>query len=246
MDGGRHLSLLVYRAGQPVSSPHRPLGHDPATRSKPSAESPPQNQESTRIPQATPTKHIKGPDPLNLPLIAHHITRSQDPGRLCDGRPAADADIPTGDVGPLREARAQATLCPTCQLKSGYPPFHLRQSRYRAGHRTLAHLYTVPVLNDLDDIRNCPHCRQSPGDHTCRAWQEAWKGVRNLRQEARRVAREVTELRAATIYQFLDGSVGYFSPDAPMWQEAGDLTGQDLDKALEILQQRGLPGGKSG
>ena len=187
-----------------------------------------------------------------LPEIAHHITRSQDPGRLCVGRPAADADIPTGDVGALREARAQATLCPTCQLKSGYPPFHLRQSRYRAGHRTLAHLYTVPVLNDLDDIRNCPHCRQSPGDHTCRAWQEARQGVRALRQEARRFARGVTELRGATagcpatIHQFLDGSVGYFAPDAPMWREAGNITGQDLDRALEILQRQGVPGGKAG
>ena len=74
--------------------------------------------------------------------------------------------------------------------------------------------------------------------------------MRTLRQEARRFAREVTELRSATggctatIYRFLDGSVGYFALDAPMWQEAGDLTSQDLDKALEVLQQRGVPGGK--
>ena len=162
--------------------------------------------------------------PAAPPPIAHHIIRSQDPVRLCDGQPAADADIPTSDIGALREARAQAALCPSCQLNSGYPPFHLRQSRYRPGNRTLAHLYTVPVLNDLDNIRNCPHCRQSPGDHTCRAWQEARQSMRTLRQEARRFAREVTELRAATqgctatIYQFLDGSVSYFAPDAPMWR----------------------------
>ena len=85
-------------------------------------------------------------DPLNWPPIAHHITRSQEPGRLCDGQHAADADIPTSDIGALQEARAQATLCPTCQLNSGYPPFHLWQSRYRATNRTAAHLYTVPVL----------------------------------------------------------------------------------------------------
>ena len=108
----------------------------------------------------------------------------------------------------------------------------------------------MPVLNDLDNIRNCPHCRQSPGDRNCRAWQEARKGVRSLRQEARRFAREVTELKratggcTATIYQFLDGSVGYFAPDAPMWREAGALTGPDLDGALEILQRRGVPGGE--
>ena len=182
---------------------------------------------------------------MNWSPIAHHITKSRETTRLCDRRPAGQADIPTDDVGALREARSQATLCPTCQLKSGYPPFHLQQSRYRDGHRTLAHLYTVPVLNDLDNIRNCPHCRQFPGDRTCRAWQEARMGVRTLRQEARRFAREVTELNAATggctatIYQFLDGSVGYFAPDAPMWREAGDLTGQNLAKALEILQRRG-------
>ena len=145
---------------------------------------------------------------------------------------------PTTSPG-ARKPPASVTLCPTWQLKSGYPPFHLRQSRYRAGPRTLAHLHTVPVLNDLDNIRNCPHSRQSPGDRTCRAWQEA-----------RRFARKVTELNAATrgcaatFYQFLDGSVGYFAPDAPMWREAGDLTGPDLDGSLEVLQRRGVPGGK--
>ena len=190
-------------------------------------------------------------DPLNWTLIAHHITRSQETTRLCDGQPAGKADIPTSDVGALRKARAQATLCPACQLRSGYPPFHLRQSRYQVGNRTLAHLYTVPVLNDLDNIRNCPHCRQSPGDRTCRAWQEAREGVTALQQEARRFASEVTELKratggcAATIYQFLDGSVGYFAPDAHMWQEAGEVTGPDLAKALEILQRQGVPGGKT-
>ena len=107
------------------------------------------------------------------------------------------------------------------------------------------------MLNDLDNIRNCPHCREHPGDRTCRAWQEARKGVTTLRQEARCFAREITELRhatggcAATIYQFLDGSVGYLAPDAPMWREAGDLTDQEVDTALEILQRRGIPGGKA-
>ena len=139
----------------------------------------------------------------------------------------------------LREARSQTILCPECQLKSGYPPFHLRQSRYRSGNRTAAHLYTVPVLNDLDNIRNS------------RAWHQAREGVRALRQEARHLAREVTELEGATggctatIHQFLDGSVGYFAPDAPMWREAGEITGPDLAKALEILQQLDLPGGKT-
>ena len=180
------------------------------------------------------------------------ITRGREAVRLCDWRTAGEAHIPTGDTATLREAWAQASLCPVCQLNSGYPPFHLQKSRYRASHRALAHLYTVPVLNDLDNIRNCPHCRQSPSDRKCRAWQEARKGVRALRQEARRFAREVTEIKAAiggcaaTIYQFLDGSVGYFAPDAPMWREAGEVTGQDLDRALEVLHQQGVPGGKVG
>ena len=64
------------------------------------------------------------------------------------------------------------------------------------------------------------------------------------------MAREVTGINAATrgcaatLYQFLDISVGYFAPDAPMWRGAGALTGPDLDRALEILQRRGVPGGK--
>ena len=47
-----------------------------------------------------------------LPEIAHHITRGRKAVRLCDGRPAGEADIPTGDTGGLREARAQALVDP--------------------------------------------------------------------------------------------------------------------------------------
>ena len=70
-------------------------------------------------------------------------------------------------------------------------------------------------------------------------------------QEARCFAREVNELNSATggcaaaTYQFLDGSVGYFTPDAPMWREAGEVAGPDLAKTLEFLQRRGTPGGKT-
>ena len=61
-----------------------------------------------------------------------------------------------------------------------------------------------------------------------------------LTQEARRLAKGVNELRDATggrtanIYQFACGSVAYFAPEAPDFQEAGDL-----DKALRVLDESG-------
>ena len=39
----------------------------------------------------------------------------------------------------------------------------------------------------------------------------------------------------ANIYQFACGSVAYFAPDAPDFQEAGELKGDALDKALRVL-----------
>ena len=69
-----------------------------------------------------------------------------------------------------------------------------------------------------------------------------------LTQEARRLAKGVDELReatggcTATIYQFSCGSVAYFAPDAPDFQEAGELKGDDLAKAVRILNTRGMAG----
>ena len=40
---------------------------------------------------------------------------------------------------------------------------------------------------------------------------------------------------AANIYQFPRGSLAYLAPDAPDFQEAGELKGDDLDKALRVL-----------
>ena len=111
---------------------------------------------------------------------------------------------------------------------------------------TPAHLYAVPVLAGFDAIRNCSHCRRTTDDD-CKAWQEARKAVVVLTQEARRIAKCVDELRDATggrtanIYQFLCGSVAYFAPDALDFQEAGELQGDDLDLALRILEERGVP-----
>ena len=43
-----------------------------------------------------------------------------------------------------------------------------------------------------------------------------------------------------TIYQFSCGSVAYFAPDAPDFQEAGELKGDDLAKAVRILNRSGV------
>ena len=54
--------------------------------------------------------------------------------------------------------------------------------------------------------------------------------------------REATSGRMANIYQFADGSVAYFAPEAPDFQEAGELKGDDLAAAQRILDERGIPG----
>ena len=67
-----------------------------------------------------------------------------------------------------------------------------------------------------------------------------------LTQEARRFVKGVDELRDATggrlanIYQFACGSVAYFAPDAPDFQETGELKGDDLVKAVRILNGSGV------
>ena len=64
----------------------------------------------------------------------------------------------------------------------------------------------------------------------------------------RRYANGVDELRdatggcAANIYQFARGSVAYFARD---FQEAGELTGDDLVAALRVQDVRGVAGGKA-
>ena len=153
--------------------------------------------------------------------IRHHIFRIPEPARRCDGRPSGPDDIASRDLEVLRDARAEATLCPTCQVNSGHQPFRLRPTRQEYGKRTLAYLHTLPVQDGFDDVRNCPHCRENPGDRACRAWRDLARSVRVLQQEASLTAREATELmeatggRPATLYRFLDGSVGCLAPDAP-------------------------------
>ena len=170
--------------------------------------------------------------------IEHHI-EDRAHTRLCDGRPASDADISSRDWSALRDARMDVTLCPDCQDRVN--PRDVEPELYGMGRYTTAHLYAVPVLAGFDAIRNCSHCRRDTDDN-CKAWREARTAVATLAQEARRLAKGVDELRDATggrtanIYQFSCGSVAYFAPDAPDFQEAGELKGDDLAKAVRILE----------
>ena len=125
------------------------------------------------------------------------------------------------------------------------PP--LTPELYGMGRHTTAHLYAVPVLAGFDAIGNCSHCRRHTDDN-CKAWREARGAVAVLTKEARRLAKGVDELRdatggcTATIYQFSCGSVAYFAPDAPDFQEAGELKGEYLAVALRVLDSRGKSG----
>ena len=126
-------------------------------------------------------------------------------------------------------------------------PRDVRSDLYGYERMSTAHLYAVPVLAAFDAIRNCSHCRRNTDDN-CKAWREARKAVAVLTQEARRLTKGVDELRDATggwtanIYQFSDGSAAYFAPDAPDFQEAGELKGDSLDKTLRVLDARGVLG----
>ena len=178
--------------------------------------------------------------------IEHHIEDCAQ-NRLCDGRPASDTDVSSEDWSALREARRDATLCPDCQDQVS--PRDVRSELYGYGKMSTAHLYAVPVLAAFDAIRNCSHCRRN-SDDDCKAWRKAREAVAVLTREARRIVKGVDELRdatggcAATIYQFGCGSVAYFAPDAPDFQEAGDLKGDDLAKAVRVLDDRGVRGDK--
>ena len=101
---------------------------------------------------------------------------------------------------------------------------------------TTAHLYAVAVLAAFDAIRNCSYCRRNTSEDNCEAWREARNSVAVLAKQARRLAKGVGELRHATggrtanIYEFSCGSVAYFAPDAPDFQEAEELRMQTLPR----------------
>ena len=127
----------------------------------------------------------------------------------------------------------------------------MQSELYGYGRMSTAHLCAVPVLAGFDAVRNCSHCRRSTDDD-CKAWRKLRKAVAVLRQEAKRYVKGVDELRdatggqTATIYQFACGSVAYFAPDAPDFQEAGELKDADLAAAQRVLDERGIPGGMPG
>ena len=177
---------------------------------------------------------------IHFSPVEHHI-RNRAHTRLCDGRPASDTDVSSEDWFALRDARKAATLCPDCQDQVNSRD--VRTDLYGYDRMSTAHLYAVPVLSAFDAIRNCSHCRQNTDDN-CKAWQEARKAVAVLTQEARRLTKGVDELRDATggwtanIYQFSDGSAAYFAPDAPDFQEAGELKGDDLTAAQRIFDDK--------
>ena len=168
--------------------------------------------------------------------------------RLCDGAVAGDADISSEELFALRDARRDATLCPDCQDR--VDPRDVQLELYGMGRHTTAHLYAVPVLEGFDAVRNCSHCRRSTDDD-CRAWRRLRKSVGVLRQECRWYAKGVDELPEATggwpamIYEFADGSLAYFAPDAPDFAEARELKGDDLAAAQRVLDQKGLAGGNA-
>ena len=119
------------------------------------------------------------------------------------------------------------TLCPDCQDR--VDSRDVRSGLYGMGRHSTAHLYAVPVLEGFDAIRECSHCRRVKGGA---------KGVDELR--------DATGGRTANIYQFSCGSVAYFAPDAPDFQEAGELKDEGLAAAQGILDERVISGGLSG
>ncbi len=174
---------------------------------------------------------------IHFKPVEHHI-EDRAHTRLCDSRPASDTDVSSEDWFALRDARKDATLCPDCQDKLN--PRDARSDLYGYGRMTTAHLYSVPVLAGFDAVRNCSHCRKSIDDD-CKAWRKLRKAVAIFRQKCKQFVKGVDELRdatggrTATIYQFACGSVAYFAPEAPDFQEAGEVKGNDLDKDLRVL-----------
>ena len=184
---------------------------------------------------------------IHFGAVEQHIAE-RDGARLCDGKPASERDISSEDWMKIRGARVAATLCPDCQDK--LHPLDVQPELYGMGRHSTAHLYAVPVLEGFDAIRNCSHCRRHIDDD-CAAWRKARKAVGVLQEHSLRFVRGVEELHhvtggcVATIYEFVDGSHAFFAPDAPDFEEAGELKGADLVWAQRILDERGMESGNA-
>ena len=144
---------------------------------------------------------------------------------------SARSETLTGDTVRVSVSRAgqpwtsgAATLCPDCQDQVS--PRDVRSELYGYGKMSTAHLYAVPVLAAFDAIRNCSHCRRNTDDN-CKAWREARRLVKGVDE-----LRDATGGCAANIYQFACGSVAYFAPDAPDFQEAGEAKGRRTCQGL--------------
>ncbi len=179
---------------------------------------------------------------MQYPLHGPSNSRIKKARQLCAGGPVGITDISLRGWSALRDAHKDATLCPDCQDRMH--PLNIEPELYGMGRHTTAHLYAVPGPAAFDAIRNCSHCRRDTDDN-CKAWREARKSVSVVVQEARRLAKGVDELRDATggrmvnIYQFACGSVAYFAPDAPDFQEAGEMKGGALTAAQRVIDARG-------
>ncbi len=186
---------------------------------------------------------------VHYPLIAHHLVWQEL--RLCDGRLAGSGDILTVDLQGAREARGEATLCPACQEGLGRRRLELGRRREVFGRQSLAFLYSFPVQDGYDDVRNCGHCRAGPHGVGCAAWRRVRAAVKVLWDEAVWVVPDTGELGGLTggaraaVFRFCDGSVSYFGQDAPDWREAEEVTGVvGLERAERVLSAVGRPGGR--
>ena len=175
---------------------------------------------------------------IHFGAVRRHIS-GREGAPLCGGEPASGRDVSSEDWMELRAARAAAALCPDCH--DGVDPRDVQPELYGIGRMSTAHLYAVPVLAGFDAIRNlyivnAPQIGQSVG------WARGVVAV--LREQAIRLVQGVTELHhvtggcAATIYEFADGSVAYFAPEAPDFAEAGELRDDELAAALRVLTAR--------
>ena len=70
---------------------------------------------------------------IHFKPIEHHI-EDRAHARLCDGRPASDADISSSDWSALRDARKDTTLCPDCQDRMH--PLDIEPELYGMGRHT--------------------------------------------------------------------------------------------------------------
>ena len=185
---------------------------------------------------------------IHFGAVEQHIVE-RDGARLCDGKPASERDISSEDWMEIREARVAAALCPDCQDK--LHPLDVQPELYGMGRHSSAHLYAVPVLAAFDAIRNCSHCRRRTDDD-CAAWRKARKAVAILLEQVQTTCvRGIGELHhvtggcAATVYEFADGSVAYFAPEAPDFAEAGELKDDELAAGRRVLDGRGVSGGNA-